>query len=196
MSTKLYLRSSKTSGIPISGETNVFDLLEEAGASAQYQNVTGATYGERQWGYGGAGLCSWISPPIPAGGYTLESVYFSGWMRAQGDYNQTFRVRIFKYTPGDPPTITELGGSPFDRGTEVAQSYTEYLLTCNVSDTEFAEGDRILVRLYSLALAIAVANDLYLVQNAADGATGDSFVEISPDFPSAPAFLPKIIVSD
>lgn len=196
---KLYLRNSKTNGISISGETNVYDLLEMAGSSYYSDWVDGAASGERQWGYHARGLCSWISPAST--GYTLKSVYFSGWLTEDGNYNQTFRIRIYKYTPGSPAVITELGNSPFSETGElpIYPSLGEYTSTCDVVDTVFNQGDRILFRLYTLALSSGgvEGGSCYLRYNAPDGQQGDSFITITTvGTSSGPEKLGKFLGKD
>ena len=56
------------------------------------------------------------------------------------------RARIFKRAPGG--TETELGGGPFDDGVEFGTGFALMSWTCNVTDTAFAENDRILLKLY------------------------------------------------
>lgn len=95
----------------------------------------------------GGTLIQWVSGRVPAGGFTLTTVDavavgFESNMAA----NIGARARLFKRASDG--TETELGGGPFDDGVEWGTSPTTVSWTCNVTDTAFAENDRILLKLY------------------------------------------------
>jgi hypothetical protein len=89
------------------------------------------------------------------------------------------RFRVFKRTAAG--VVTELGGGPFNDGVEFAvNTPTEMLWVGNITDTAFAEDDRILVRIYITNVGtMASGHTCTLTFNAADASTGDSFFNIA-----------------
>jgi hypothetical protein len=174
---KLYFRSTQTNGI---GAT-YYDLSDVAGSSADTAVVDSTDAGtEIQWTKtAGGAVAQWVSGRAPVGGFTLLSTDISIWAKEDNALtNCGGRYRVFKRAADT--TETELGGGPFDLGAEFATSDTEYTWTGNPTDTAFAEDDRILIKLYITNIGTMVIGACTLTFNAADAATGDSFININP----------------
>ena len=183
MATKLYLRNTTTHGLTPSGDTVWYDMVTTAGAAADFVDcATTASGTQIQFEVPStANTVAWISGRVPAGGFTLTSTDFSGWF---GESNMSAniggRYRVFKRASGG--TITEVGGGPFDDGVEfsVLPTLTEMTWIGNVTDTAFAEDDRILLRVYitnvgTMAAGFTAEMDF----NDADTTTGDTFFNIA-----------------
>jgi hypothetical protein len=185
MATKLFLRNTNTAepnvDLSVIGVDTVVDMLTTAGAGVTTFSVNTAAGGTEIIFDVLAGTVAWISGRAPAGGFTLTSTDISAWMRESNmNANCGGRYRVFRYRPGSPPTLTELGGGPFNDGVEFSTSITEMLWTGNVTDTAFAEDDRIVLKIYITNVGTmggGFSCDLQL--NAADGNTGDSFFNIA-----------------
>ena len=180
MATKLFLRNTTTNGITDTGDAVVYDMVIAAGASADTDTVTLTAGGtDIQWTQtAGGNSVAWISGRVPSGGFTLTSADFSGWFEESNMNDEAGgRLRVYKYTPGTP-TITELGG-PFDDGVEFGTTVTEMTWTANVTDTAFAEDDRILIRVLATNITTMTAGTAAFLFNAADAADGDSFFNIA-----------------
>lgn len=180
MATKLFLRNTTANGITDSGDGVVYDMLTVAGAAVDTDTVTLTDGGTQiQWTQSGGGASiAWISGRVPAGGFTLTSTDISVWLLESNMNDEAAgRFRVFKYTPG--PTVTEVAGGPFDDGVELGTTITEMAWTGNVTDTAFAENDRILVRLYATNFTTMTAGTANVQFNAADTTTGDSFFNIA-----------------
>ncbi len=181
MATKLFLRNTTTNGITDTGDGVVYDMLTVAGAGVDTDIVTLTDGGTQiQWtqSAGGSSI-AWISGRVPSGGFTLTTTDISVWLLESNMNDEAEgRYRVFKYTPGTP-TITELGGGPFDDGVELGTTITEMTWAGNVTDTAFAENDRILLRLYATNFTTMTAGTANLQFNAADASTGDSFFNIA-----------------
>ena len=170
--TKLYLRSTQANGI---GAT-YYDLLLTAGSSADTAVVDTTVAGtEIQFTKtAGGGLVNFITAPF-ALAYTLTSADLSAWFKESVDLaNIGARARFFKYSAG---VETELTGGPFDDGVEFTTSDAEYTWTANYGDTAFAAGDRLLLKLYITNVGVMALGTGTLTFNAADGGTGDSFIQ-------------------
>lgn len=182
MATKLYLRNTTTNGITDTGDGIVYDLITTAGSSSDTGVVNTAASGTNiQWTKtAGGSTMAWISGRVPSGGFTLTSVDISAWLQeSNSGANAKGRVSIYKYTPGTP-TITEIGGPFDDDKVELSTSATEDTWTANVTDTAFAENDRILVRFFITNNGtMGGSRTCTLTFNAADAATGDSFATIA-----------------
>lgn len=175
--TKLYLRNTQTNGI---GST-YYDLIIEAGGSADTAVVNATPAGtEIQFTKtAGGAIAQFISGRAPVGGFTLTTTDISVWLHESvGTANIGGRYRIFKRAADT--TETELGGGTYDQGAEVATSATEYTWTGNVTDTAFAEDDRILLKLYITNVGTMDTGTGTLTFNAAAAATGDSWLNIMP----------------
>ena len=176
-STVLYLRNTTENGI---GST-YFDMLAAAGSSADTAVVNAAVAGtEVQWTKtAGGALVQWVSGRVPAGGYTLGRVDVSVWAKENDALtNIGGRLRVFKRTSGG--TETEIGPGPFDDGVEFTTSDAEYTWTADVANTALSENDRVLVKLYITNIGVMATGTGTLTFNAADAATGDSFIAVYP----------------
>lgn len=177
MATKLFLRSTQNNGV---GAT-YFDMGTAAGAGAATGVVNSAASGtEIQWTQSAGGaVLQFISGRAPAGGFTLTSTDISIWAaESNAQANAGGRYRVFKRTAAG--VETELGGGPFNDGVEFGTSAAEMLWAGNVTDTAFAEDDRILLKLYITNVGtMGGARTCTLSYNGADAATGDSFLNIA-----------------
>lgn len=177
MPTKLFLRNTQDNGI---GST-YYDMLVGAGAAADTAVVdTVASGTEIQWTKtAGGAIAQWISGRAPAGGFTLTSTDISIWARESNmNANCGGRFRVFKRAAD--ATETELGGGPFNDGVEFTTADAEYLWIGNVTDTVFAENDRILLKVYITNVGTMGGGfTCTLTFNGADAATGDSFFNIA-----------------
>lgn len=185
MATVLYLRDTQTNGIG----SGTYDLNTEAG-SATTTNVVGTTSGgtEIQWtDTNGGSVVEWISGRSPTGGWTLSgTVTFSIWAQESNmNANIGARARLFKRTSGG--TVTEIGGGPWNDGVEFSTSATEMVWTGTPTSTSFAEDDRLIVRYYITNVGTMGSGFTgTLTFNGADGATGDSFVQINENITFKP----------
>lgn len=177
MATKLFLRSSQGNSI---GAT-YFDMLTTAGAGSTTAVVDTDGSTEKQWTQtSGGALIQWVSGRAPAGGFTLTTSDISIWAHESATAaNSGGRYRLFKRTSGG--TETELAGGPFDDGVEFTKTTpTEMTWTGNPTDTAFSENDRILLKLYITNVgSMGSGQTCTLTYNAADAATGDSFLNIA-----------------
>jgi hypothetical protein len=183
LATKLFLRLSTTNGITLTGET-VYDMVTTAGAGVSgVQPAVATTAGGTElqlFDTTGLAVAAWISGRAPVGGFTLTNTDVSGWFSETNmSANAGGRYRVFKYSGG---VVTELGGGPFSDGVEcsVFPTVTEMTWIGNVTDTAFAEDDRILVRLYATNVGTMGGGFTVELQiDGADGTTGDSFFNIA-----------------
>ena len=141
-----YLRNTQTNGI---GST-YYDLSETAGASADTA-VVNTTAGGTEIQFtktAGGAIAQWISGRVPAGGFTLTSVDVSIAAIESGNaVNVGLRLRVFKREAGG--TETEVGGGPFDDGVELPSIPSDaQTFSADVTDTAFAEDDRVLCKIY------------------------------------------------
>ena len=181
MPTKLFLRNTQLHGLTPSGDTTWYDMDITAGASADTGVVdTVASGTEIQWTKtAGGATFAWISKRVPSGGFTLTQVDIDVWCHeSNAQANSGGRFRVFKRAANG--TITELGGGPFNDGVEFGTSAASMTWIGNVTDTAFAEDDRILLRLYITNVGTMGGGRTCTVTfNAADGATGDSFLNLA-----------------
>jgi hypothetical protein len=182
MPTKLYLRNSATSGITDTGDGILKDLSTEAGSGVAPLAVvsTAASGTEIQWtDTAGGSTIAWISGLAPSGGFTLTSTDISIWARESNmNANAGGRYRVFKRTAAG--SVSELGGGPFNDGVEFGPSSTEFTWIGNVTDTAFAEDDRILIRLYITNVGTMGGGfTCSLDYGAPDASQGDSFLNIA-----------------
>lgn len=174
---KLYLRSTQTNGI---GST-YYDLLTTAGSSADTAVVDTTVAGtEIQFTKTAGGtVAQFISGRVPSGGFTLTSSDVSLWMEESSALvNAGGRYRLFKRESNG--TETELAAGPFDDGVEFGTSATEMTWAGDPTDTAFAEDDRVLLKIYVTNVGVMAIGTATLTFNAADAATGDSFINIFP----------------
>lgn len=167
---KLYLRNTTTNGISIGGVA-CYDLLTTAGASADTAVVnTTASGTEIQFTKtAGGSVAAFITGRVPSGGWTITSSDVALWLQeSAATVNAGLRYRLFKYSGG---TETELGGSPFDAGTEFNTGSTLTTLVGNVTDTALEENDRLLLRVYAVNIGTMGAGTATLGFNGAVGGT-------------------------
>lgn len=174
MATKLYLRNTTVNGI-----SGYYDMLITPGNAVDTGDVTTVASGtEIQWtkSEGGATM-SWISGRVPAGGFTLTTGDVDLWAsESNNNANSSVRCRIFKYNG----TETELGGGPFNFVTELTTTMSSKTWVTNVTDTAFAENDRIVIKFYITNAGTMGGNRFCTFNfNAADGATGGSFFNLN-----------------
>lgn len=187
MPTDLALRNTQNASpnvdLSVIGTNVVYDMVTAFGSAADtavVNTVSGGT--EIIWTKtAGGNTIAWISGRVPAGGFTLTSTFLSIWARESNmNANCGGRYRVFRYQPGPPATLTELGGGPFNDGVEFGTSATEMTWTGNVTDTTFAENDRIVLKVYITNVGkMGGGFTCTLTFNAASGATGDSFFQIA-----------------
>lgn len=182
MATKLFLRNTTTNGIVDSGDGILYDLSTTPGTSvdAAITNTTASGTQIQATKTAGGSTVAWISGRAPFGGFTLTVADFSVWqIESNMNANIGGRFRLFKRTSGG--TITELSGGPFDDGTEMQTTDTEDVWPQgNPTDTAFAEDDRLLVRYYITNIGTMAGSFTGTMKfNAADAATGDSFLNLA-----------------
>lgn len=184
MATKLFLRNTTTNGITDTGDGIVYDMLTTAGAAADDDVVTTTSGGSNiQWTQSAGGsTIAFISGRVPAGGFTLDGqVDMSVWaLESAMAVNAQIGIRLFRYEPG--PTITEISSQNND-GVELGTAITEMTWAYGAASINqaFSENDRFLVRLICTAApALSMGAGTATIRfNAADAATGDSFVQIA-----------------
>lgn len=175
---RLYLRSTQTNGI---GST-YYDLSETAGALLDDATVTTTASGtEIQFTKtAGGAIAQWVSGRAPPGGFTLTSVNASiRAIESGAAVNAGLRLRVFKREAAG--TETEIAGGPFDDGVELPTAPSAaYTFTADVTDTAFAEDDRVLLKVYATNIGTMAAGTATLGFNEADGTAGDSYVVFFP----------------
>lgn len=177
MATVLYLRDTKSTGIGV-----YRDLLAAAGSSAATGVVNTVASGtEIQWTKVAAGeLLTFISGRAPVGGFTLAGqMTFSIWgHESNAKANCGGRLRIFKRTATE--VETEIGGGPWNKGVEYTTSAREDVWTGTPTSTAFAEDDRLILKVYITNVGtMGGGYTCTLTYNAAGGATGDSFLQLT-----------------
>ena len=181
MATKLFLRNTTANGITDTGDGVLYDMLAAAGSASDTDVVNTAASGtEIQWTQtGGGSSIAFISGRAPAGGFTLTTTDISVWCHESNmSANAGGRFRVFKRTAAG--VVSELGGGPFSDGVEFGTAAAEMLWVGNVTDTAFAEDDRILIRVHITNVGTMGGGfTCTLTFNAADAATGDSFFNIA-----------------
>jgi len=180
MATVLYLRNTTTNGITTTGDGVLYDMKTTAGAGVDVDTVTLTDGGTAiQWTQSAGGsTIAWISGRVPSGGFTLTTSDISVWLLESNMNDEAVgRYRLFKFTP--PSTVVELGGGPFTDNAEMPTTVGEMTWAGNVTDTAFAENDRLLLRLYASNFTTMTAGTAQVHFNAAAAATGDSFLNIA-----------------
>lgn len=175
MATRLYLDSTTNSGIG-----NYFDMVvtTTSGGVTVAEVATQGSGTEIQWtDTSGGNTIGWISGRVPSGGFTLTSASMNIYAYQSSMLaNCGARCRLYKYGGA------ELGGGPFDDGVEFGLSYSNYNWTCNVTDTAFAENDRILLILSITNIGTMGGGDSCFLKHGetplVPGA-GDSYCEIA-----------------
>lgn len=150
MATKLFLRNTTTNGITDTGDGILYDMVTDIGAALD-ASVTATTASGTEiqiLNSTSSASIAWISGKVPAGGFTLTTTDISIWaLESNMSANTGGRYRVFKRTAAG--VLTELGGGPFNDGVEfTVGSIAQMTWLGNVTDTAFAEDDRILLRVY------------------------------------------------
>lgn len=147
MSVQLHLTKQQNFGTDISAYTYDIDFASNLSSASNFTTTTTAGGTEIQaTDSAGGNAIQWITPKIiEQVTITTMNVYFRSYESGTG-VNASIRARLYKV--GTDNSITELGGSPFDFGTELGTSAAGKLITCNITDTTFNIGERILVRAY------------------------------------------------
>jgi len=183
VATKLFLRSTQTI------ITGYYDLLSTAGAAADtcVTNTTGAQVQLTKTAGGSA--VAWITRAVGVG-FTLTLADISLWQQESNALANAYgRFRLFKYASATG-VETELGGGPFDDDVEMSKpTIREDTWAANPTDTAFARGDRVVLKCY--LGANVTGYNCTMSFNAADGATGDSFLNINETI----TFLDRVVVS-
>lgn len=180
MATKLFLRSA--AGNSIGGTFK--DLLITAGSSLTTgvtSTVASATEIQCTTATSGGTVLEWISPQSPAGGWTLSgTVTFNLWaFESSTPANAGMRVRLFKRTAAG--SVTEIGGGPFDKGTELPTAVAVQNWTGTPTSTAFAEDDRLIVRAYVTNIGtMGGSRNVTLDYNGGTAAAdGDTWVQLT-----------------
>lgn len=147
--TTLWLRDTTNNGITGTGDGILYDMVDVQGAASatSVTNTTASGTEIQLTDTAGGSTLAWISGRAPSGGFTLTSTDI--WINAlesSMNANVGGRYRVFKRTSAG--VLTELGGGPFNDGVEFATALTTMTWSGNVTDTAFAEDDRILLRVY------------------------------------------------
>lgn len=180
---RYYLRNAQTHGLTPSGDGVWEDLSLTAGApGGQVSVLANPTAGgtEIQFKQSGS-LHGFIGPAAPAGGFTLTTLSLTiyGQENSMND-NVGFRCRVFKRSAAG--VITEVGGGPFNDGVELGTSEGAMSWIADVTDTVFAQNDRILLRFYLTNVGTMAANanaSQLWYDNGTSGGNGNSFVDIT-----------------
>ena len=190
MATKLFLRSLLGNGV---GNTDYFDMLTSAGASATTAATTTTASGnEIPWTQSAGGsIIRWVSGRFPSGGATLTSIDVSVWCHESGTaVNAGAGANFYKRSPSGVETLITTG--PFLDGVEFTKTTpTEMTWTANIDDTAFAENDRLVFELLADNVGTMGNGTVTLTYDAADAATGDSFINLAETvaFKAEAAFL-------
>lgn len=171
---KLYLRNTTANGVSIGG-IPCYDLLTTAGTAPDTAvvNTTAAGTEIQFTKTAGGSVAAFITGRVPAGGWTITSSDVALWLKeSAATVNAGLRFRLFKYSGG---TETELGGSPFDKGTEFNTANTLEALLGNVTDTALAEDDRLLLRIYAVNVGTMAVGTATLNFNGTSGGTAPVF---------------------
>jgi len=187
MATKTFIRSTTLL------KTGYYDLNTTAGAGATTAVVNTAASGTNiQWtvSAGGAAM-AWISQRLSAG-ITLTTSDCSIWAYSSSNSaNAGARSKLYRYTAfAESDTL----GGPFDDGVEFTKTTsTEMTWAADINDVAFSAGDRIVLKLF--ITNVGVMGGVYtctMDYNAADAATGDSFLNFASQ---TPAFVAETTVS-
>ena len=178
MATKLYLRDSKSNAIGV-----YRDMAVVAGAAA-VTGVANTTAGGTliQWTRTAGGeAITFITAASPAAGWTLDGdVTFSIWAKESNvDANCGIKCRLWIRTAAGVETEIDTGWS-YGAPDEITASDAEYSWTGNPTSTAFAEGDRLVLRVYVINVGTMIASRTgTMTFGAADAATGDSFISLT-----------------
>jgi hypothetical protein len=180
VATKLFLKNTTTNGITVAG-TNTYDMDITAPASADTCVVnTTASGTEIQFTKtAGGNVVQWVSGRVPAGGFTLTNTDISiNALENNMSANIGGRYRVFKITKAG--VVTELASGPFDDGVEFGTVDGVMTWTGDVTDTAFAEDDRVLLRLYITNVGTMATGFTGTLQfNGASAGTSDCFFDLN-----------------
>lgn len=172
MATKLFLLNTGKN------VTGYYDLSTTAGTGIDtcVTNTTGTANIQLTKTAGGAEV-QWISKPVGVA-FTLTAADISLWQNESSNSANAYgRFRLFKYASATG-VETELVGGPFDDGSEMQRvTPREDTWAADPTDTPFAKGDRIVLKCYIGNNSSGYTTTMSF--NAADGATGDSFLNIN-----------------
>jgi len=187
MATKLYLRNTQDN------ITGYYDLSTVVGAGIDTcvtNTVVSGTEIQLTKTAGGSTV-AWISKAVGVA-FTLTTTDISLWQsESHVAANCGGRYRLFNYASATG-IETELLGGPFDEGAEMDNKYREDTWTGNPTDTGFARGDRLVLKVYITNIGtMGAGRTCTLGFNAADAATGDSFLNINETI----TFLNRVWVS-
>lgn len=178
MATKLFLLKQSAG---IANRPNYKDMHTAAGSAAATGVVdTVASGTEIQWTNDTTSdrVIAWASRKLSSG-LTLTTSDISIWASESNmSANAGGRFRVFKLAVNG--TETELAGGPFNDGVEFGTAAAEMLWAGNFTDTAFAAGDRVVVKVYITNVGVMGGGfTCTLTYNAADAATGDSFFNLN-----------------
>lgn len=188
MASKLVLRNTQNASpnvdLSVIGVAIVYDMLKDLFGAAVDTAVVNTIASGTEVIFtktAGGSTIAWVSGRVPAGGFTLTTTDISAWLRESNmNANCGGRFRVYRYTPGNPPTLTELGGGPFNDGVEFSTASTEMLWPGNVTDQVFAENERTIVKLFITNVGTMGGGFTCTMEfNAADAVAGDSFFNIA-----------------
>jgi hypothetical protein len=178
MASRLYLRNID-SGLGDGGVARY--MLPGRGSAVVTNTVTLTAAGDNiPWTITAGGTAArWVSPRVPAGGFTLDgNITFNAWARESNNNDETtIGFRVYKLSGG---VETEISGSPFSFGTELTTTITAKNWTGDPGSTSFAENDRIVIVPIAIATTTMTAGSADLTTNGATAAaSGDSYIELT-----------------
>ena len=188
MPTKLFLRNlqdaSPNVDLSVLGVDIIYDMLKDTpGAVADTAVVNTVASGTEilLTKTAGGSTIGWITGRTPVGGFTLTTTDISAWWRESNmNANCGGRFRVYRYTPGAPATITELGGGPFSDGVEFGTTSAEMLWAGDVTDQAFVEDERVVLKQFITNVGTMGGGFTCThVFDAPDAATGDSFFNLA-----------------
>jgi hypothetical protein len=178
MATRLYFRNIDA---PSSIGTTLRYMAGGRGASVVTNTVTLTNGGNNiPWTITAGGTAArWVSPPVPAGGFTLDgNITFNAWARESNNNDETtIGFRVYKLSGGSE---SEVSGSPFSFGTELTTTVSAKNWTGNPGSTAFAAGDRIVFVPIAIATTTMTTGSADFTTNGGTaGASGDSYIELT-----------------
>lgn len=187
MATKLVLRNTENASpnvdLGVLGLGIVYDMLVDSFGAVADTGVVATVAGGTEillTKTSGGSTIGWITGRVPAGGFTLTSTDISVWWKESNmSANAGGRYRLYRYTPGAPPTLTELGGGPFNDGVEFSTADTEMLWVGDPTDQAFVEDERLVLKQFITNIGTMGGGFTCThIFNAASGATGDSDLDL------------------
>ena len=205
MASKLFLRNTQDASpnvdLAVIGVDTVYDMLKDTpGAAADTAVVNTVASGTEilLTKTAGGSTIGWVTGRVPVGGFTLTTTDISAWWKESNmNANAGGRFRVYRYTPGAPATLTELGGGPFNDGVEFSTADAEMLWAGNVTDQAFVEDERIVLKQFITNVGTMGGGFTCThTFNSADATTGDSFFNLAETvvFKAEPA--PATVIQD